>query len=202
MKITTLLIIVNFLVFALTLNNPEYYITNYGFSLEKFMRGEYYRIITAIFLHASLTHLFFNSISLFFIGRSVEESVGKLKTFLVFLLSAMIGNFGVIFYSNAIGVGSSGGISGLAGYGVFVCPFRITFTPLPLPFIVFSASFLLFNLYNLFSPSPIAFSVHVLSFLVGAFLGFISVKDRKKKLIIFLIFLALILIFSQLNIIS
>ncbi len=181
MKITTLLIIVNFLVFLLILNNPEYYITSYGFNLEKFMSGEYYRIITSIFIHASFSHLLFNSISLFFIGRAVEKSAGKLKTLLVFLISAIIGNFGMILYPKAIGVGSSGGISGLAGYGVFVCPFRITFTPLPLPLIVFSASFLLLNLYNLFSPSPIAYSVHVLSFLVGAFLGFLSVKDRKKN---------------------
>jgi len=200
MKITTFLVILQIIVFFFTLENLEYYIENFGFNLEKFLRGEYYRIVTSIFLHGSFYHLIFNLLALFLIGRSVESSEGKMKLIFVFMISGILANFGMVFYpSNSVGIGSSGAISGLIGYAIFSSPFKIVFVPIPLPLILISASFLLSTVSNLFTESSIGYFAHLVGFLVGSFIGFLIHKSKRKNILIFILILALILIISNLN---
>lgn len=80
-------------------------------------RGEYYRLLTSIFLHAGIIHLLCNMYSLYVIGPQTESFYGKLKYLFIFLFSGISGSLLSVALSgnNAVSVGASGAIFGLLG---------------------------------------------------------------------------------------
>ena len=78
--------------------------------------GQWWRILTATFLHLNFFHLLFNMIALYSFGRLAERLYGA-KTFLgIYLLAGIAGSCGtLLFFSHAVGVGASGAIFGLMG---------------------------------------------------------------------------------------
>lgn len=79
------------------------------------VHGEYYRLITGIFLHNGIIHLMCNMYSLYVIGPQLESFLGKVKYLIVYLLSGLAGSVLSIFFSNSFSVGASGAIFGLLG---------------------------------------------------------------------------------------
>lgn len=80
------------------------------------MNGEVWRLIACAFLHGSLIHLFVNMYSLWIIGSQVETYIGKIKYFIIYLLSALMGSlFSLVFLGDGISIGASGAIFGLMG---------------------------------------------------------------------------------------
>jgi membrane associated rhomboid family serine protease len=79
--------------------------------------GEWYRLFTAPFLHANITHILFNMITLAIVGSPVEAELGKVRFLAVYLLSAFGGSVAsyLLSSSNELGVGASGAIFGLMG---------------------------------------------------------------------------------------
>src|SRR3989338_8864705 len=73
--------------------------------------------VTSIFLHAGLTHLFFNMWALFVFGPLLERRIGEKKFYALFFLSGIVGNLAfVLFYpANVLGLGASGAIFGVIG---------------------------------------------------------------------------------------
>ena len=79
---------------------------------------EYYRLITAAFLHSTTPlHILFNMWALVVVGPSLEQALGRLRFVVVYLMSALGGS--VLFYylgaTNVPSVGASGAIFGLFG---------------------------------------------------------------------------------------
>ena len=79
------------------------------------VHGEYYRLITGIFLHNGILHLIFNMYSLYVIGTQLESFLGRVKYIIVYLLSGLAGSILSIYFSNSFSVGASGAIFGLLG---------------------------------------------------------------------------------------
>jgi len=78
--------------------------------------GEYYRLLTAGFLHAGLAHLLFNMFALFILGGLLEPAVGRLRFGLIYFVSLLAGSFGALLLEpNALTVGASGAVFGLMG---------------------------------------------------------------------------------------
>ncbi len=79
--------------------------------------GEYYRLLTCIFLHAGFAHIICNMYSLIVIGPQVESFYGKLKYLFIFLVSGICGSILSLVFSssNIVSVGASGAIFGLLG---------------------------------------------------------------------------------------
>ena len=79
--------------------------------------GQWYRLLTAPFLHANVEHILFNMITLAIIGSPVEAELGKVRFLAVYLLSALGGSVASYLLSSAneLGVGASGAIFGLFG---------------------------------------------------------------------------------------
>ena len=76
--------------------------------------GEYYRLLTAGFLHAGFFHLLFNMLSLYILGSMLEPAVGRLRFALIYFVSLLAGSFGALLLEpNAPTVGASGAIFGL-----------------------------------------------------------------------------------------
>ena len=79
-------------------------------------QGEVWRVITYMFLHASLLHLIVNMYSLYALGASVENFLGRWKFIVVYFVSGICGGLlSAATGSNTISVGASGAIFGLAG---------------------------------------------------------------------------------------
>jgi membrane associated rhomboid family serine protease len=88
--------------------------------------GEWWRLITAAFLHYGVLHLGMNMLVLWFIGPTLEEYFGHGRYLLVYVVSGLAGSAGALLSSpNALTVGASGAIWGLMGAAVLLEARRI-----------------------------------------------------------------------------
>jgi membrane associated rhomboid family serine protease len=82
---------------------------------------EYWRLLTAGFLHAGLFHLMFNMFALYVLGTLIEPAVGRFRFGLIYVVSLLAGSFGALLLSpSSPTVGASGAIFGLMGAAVIV----------------------------------------------------------------------------------
>ncbi len=78
--------------------------------------GDWWRLVTSAFLHASLIHIAFNMYFLWFVGAPVEQALGRGRFLLVYLVSGLAGSAGaLVFTPNSPTVGASGAIFGILG---------------------------------------------------------------------------------------
>ncbi|MGH1516388.1 rhomboid family intramembrane serine protease [Chryseobacterium sp. JK1] len=79
--------------------------------------GQWWRLLTCMFLHGGLIHILTNMMGLMFVGIFIEPLLGRLKFTLIYLITGLIGSLASIaWYDGAIGVGASGAIFGLYGF--------------------------------------------------------------------------------------
>lgn len=139
--------------------------------------GEWFRLVTPIFIHAGLLHLLLNSYALWVVGIQVEKLYGSARFLLIYLLSGVGGVAGSYFgqalmpkHADAPSVGASGAIFGLFGVlAVFGFRYRSEMPPAirramtagVLPVIVI-------NLFIGFSIPFIDNSAHIGGLLTGA----------------------------------
>lgn len=79
--------------------------------------GEWYRLVTAAFLHspATFTHILFNMYALYVFGPQLERDVGSAPFAALYLSSALAGGALFYFLGSDVAVGASGAIFGLFG---------------------------------------------------------------------------------------
>ena len=78
--------------------------------------GQYYRLITPMFLHAGWIHYFLNMFAIYAIGTAIEIEHGWLASAVIFIASSVGGTIlSALFLPRFISVGASGGIFGLIG---------------------------------------------------------------------------------------
>jgi membrane associated rhomboid family serine protease len=83
--------------------------------------GDYWRLLTAGFLHAGFFHLFLNMFSLYILGSLLEPAIGRLRFALIYFVSLLAGSFGALLVNpDSLTVGASGAIFGLMGAAVIV----------------------------------------------------------------------------------
>jgi membrane associated rhomboid family serine protease len=82
--------------------------------------GDWWRLVTAAFLHYGPIHLAINMYSLYFAGSLLEHVIGRWRFLLLYMASGIAGSAGALWLSpNSITVGASGAIFGILG-GLFV----------------------------------------------------------------------------------
>ena len=114
-SVTMGLIIACVIVWALQLLNPR---IDFAVSLiPKLVPSEPWRLLTSAFAHGGLTHIGFNMLMLYLLGRQLEDWLGKGKFLTVYLLSAFGGSAFFVLLANpgSAAVGASGAIFGLFG---------------------------------------------------------------------------------------
>jgi membrane associated rhomboid family serine protease len=87
-----------------------------GITLIGVAEGEWWRMLTAAFLHGNLIHLGMNMLLLWWIGAPVEQALGRGRFLALYVASALAGSAGALIASpNAFTVGASGAIFGILG---------------------------------------------------------------------------------------
>jgi membrane associated rhomboid family serine protease len=79
-------------------------------------QGDWWRLITAAFLHASVIHIGLNMYVLWIIGSPVEEYLGRARFLALYFVSGLAGSAGALVVTPlAVTVGASGAIFGILG---------------------------------------------------------------------------------------
>ena len=85
----------------------------------KTLHGEWWRLVSSLFLHGSLLHLAFNMLALWQVGQLVERLFGSLRFAALYLIAGVCGSVAsVMWNANVNSVGASGAIFGIVG-GLF-----------------------------------------------------------------------------------
>ncbi|MDK2867946.1 MAG: rhomboid protease GluP [Clostridiales bacterium] len=82
--------------------------------------GQYYRLLTSMFLHAGITHLIFNMMALYILGRDIERFFGKGKFLAIYFGAGLLGSALSYLTVDAVSVGASGAIFGLMGANLYL----------------------------------------------------------------------------------
>ena len=140
--------------------------------------NEWWRLITSLFLHMDLLHLFFNMYALYIAGRIIEAYYGSLRTLTIYFTSGIAGNLASLILP-VFSAGASGAVFGLFGALILVEK-KITGTAATvLAFLV-----IVLLLSNLAYPGQINNIAHI----VGAIAGYLTAKavtgESKKTPII------------------
>jgi membrane associated rhomboid family serine protease len=140
--------------------------------------GEWYRLLTGAFLHASLLHIGFNMVALFFLGRLLEPSIGTPRFLGVYTASLFGGACGALLLTpNALTIGASGAIFGIFGAAFVIARGR--------GFDAVASSIgviLLLNLAFSFSSPQISLGGHLGGLVAGVLCAFAILAGERGKL--------------------
>jgi len=149
--------------------------------------GQYYRMITAMFLHADIDHLVGNMIFLYFLGAMMEKELGHIRYGILFLVSGLCGgllSMGFEYYSgNFIGsIGASGAIFGVLGGVLFiVIKNKGKWESITLTRLIFVIAY---SLYYGFTATNVDNAAHVGGLLSGIIITALLYQTKRKELTI------------------
>ncbi|MEW2620305.1 rhomboid family intramembrane serine protease [Streptomyces sp. NPDC048106] len=144
--------------------------------LQGVAEGQYYRLLTSMFLHAGFTHLLFNMFSLWWIGGPLEAALGRARYLTLYFVSGLAGSALTYLLAapNAESVGASGAIFGLFG-ATGVLMRRLNYDMRPL------FALLVINLIITFTPRfNIAWQAHVGGLVAGVVVGYAMVHAPRR----------------------
>jgi rhomboid protease GluP len=77
--------------------------------------GEWWRLVTAMFLHIGLLHLLFNSWALYQLGSLFEFMFGTRRFLTIYFVSGIMASLASVIFTRSIAAGASGAIFGILG---------------------------------------------------------------------------------------
>ncbi|AOH53004.1 rhomboid family intramembrane serine protease [Peribacillus muralis] len=128
-RAVTVLILIMMFVFVLVLFPiiPGNLLFYYGSGVNLFINdGQWWRLVTPIFLHSTFTHLLFNGFSLAIFGPALEKFLGSFKFLLFFLSTGILANIATFLFKplTYTHIGASGAIFGLLGFFLYLVLFN------------------------------------------------------------------------------
>ncbi|WP_173916144.1 rhomboid family intramembrane serine protease [Halobacillus sp. Marseille-Q1614] len=79
------------------------------------LEGEWWRIISSMFLHIGIFHLLMNMLALYYLGSAVERIYGSLRFLVIYFLAGIFGGLASFAFNPNVAAGASGAIFGLFG---------------------------------------------------------------------------------------
>ncbi len=133
--------------------------------------SEPWRLLTHIFMHASVTHLLSNLFILSLFGTILEARIGSRRFLLVFFLSGLASSAAdILFYESTLG--ASGAIFGVVGCLAAFRPRTVVLAfGVPMYAIIAAAAWMLLDLAGTFYPGNIAHWSHLFGLAAGAAYG-------------------------------
>ena len=196
--ITPVLILLNFLVFLLMIftgYNPFVpdmgFLVSWGANFRPVTAdGEWWRLITCVFLHINVIHLGFNMLALAYVGVYLEPILGRVRFVVAYLLTGFSASILSFWWNDfTVSIGASGAVFGM--FGVFLA---LLFTDLIEPksrkkLLISIAVFVSVNVLSGFAKLGVDNAAHVGGLLGGVLLGFSffpSLQDRENRTIKYL----------------
>ena len=142
------------------------------------INNEWYRLLTSMFLHGSLLHVFFNMYVLFYLGALLERILSKWLFLSFYLVTGLLSSFAVFALGdpNVVTVGASGAIFGIIGalfIMTYLKPYYFN------PYFVRSIRSLTFiNVALTFIIPQVSFYGHIGGLLSGIVMYFLIVKPK------------------------
>lgn len=131
--------------------NDLLFFRKYDFHIASIKNGEQIRMFSSAFLHADMTHLFFNMLTLFFFAPIVVAYLGELSFILIYISSLLFGNLLTLYLHkndlNYRAIGASGAVTGVLYSAILLEPtMTINFF---IPGYVFGILYLLYSIYGM-----------------------------------------------------
>jgi len=147
------IIVLNILVFFLKNSNPSI-INKYALiSPAVLQAGQYYRMVTCMFLHAGFGHILFNMWGLYLFGTMLERKIGTKNFFMMYFISGIAGSALWIFFNpeyNVPCIGASGSLFGVIIASAMFFPntqFMLLIPPVPMKLKTMAVVYLLIELF-------------------------------------------------------
>lgn len=143
--------------------------------------SEWWRLLSAMFLHGGMTHLLMNMFSLYLIGRGVEQYFNTTSYVSIYLFSGLLGGLASLYMHPAsVGVGASGAIFGIFGaMAGFFLAHREKIEAHTKAFMKDFAMIIGINLVLGFSIPSVDVSAHVGGLVIGFIGGYVVSKNPK-----------------------
>ncbi|HWJ77474.1 MAG TPA: rhomboid family intramembrane serine protease [Niallia sp.] len=183
--VVSLILLIHILLFLLTTLPifPAKAIMGYLIGVNLYItQGEWWRLITPIFIHSGFSHLLFNSFSIFLFGPGLEKIVGKFRFLFIYLFTGIAANIITLFIEplTYVHLGSSGAIFGLFGYYISIVVFKKDMMSKSNAQVITTIAAL--SLIMTFLQPNINIVGHIFGFLAGLLIG--SFTESKGKNII------------------
>jgi membrane associated rhomboid family serine protease len=177
--VTIILIAINVAVFIAEQLNGSLEL-DYGLIGPAIAHGQWYRLVTAMFLHEGPTHIGLNMLSLWWIGPSVEAALGRARYLTLYMLSGFGGSALSFLLSpaNTLGLGASGAIFGLLG-ALFILVRRVRGDMRPIVILI------VLNLVFSFAVANIDWRAHVGGLVTGVVIaiGMVYAPRQRRALV-------------------
>jgi membrane associated rhomboid family serine protease len=111
-------------------SESSYTLAQFGANVPGLVKaGEWWRLVSSVFLHVGPLHLLFNAYALYLFGAFVERLAGRWEMFVVFMVAGICGSAASTWLGNpSLSAGASGAIMGLLGAAIAI---TITFQAIP-----------------------------------------------------------------------
>jgi len=181
---------------------PAFAKNNLIFSLSNLEKGRVWTLAAALFVHASVLHLFGNMLFLFVFGNTLEKTVGPRKLLAIFFTGGLVSFIlGVAFMPRGTGMlGASAAIFALAGCVMLVKPLKFSWLFLA-PQGLIAIIYFIYNLVVVYEKSRIpgydphvAYIAHIIGFITGIPFGIAWSDHWKRNLLITLLLFAAYLV--------
>jgi membrane associated rhomboid family serine protease len=129
-------------------------------------------LVTSMFLHANVSHLFLNMYVLFLFGPLLEQRMGPKRFLVLYLVSGVAASFfASFFYARALG--ASGAIMGMIGALIILMPNLqlLLFFFIPMPLWMAGVVFAAMDVFGIFFPSGVGNIAHLVGMAVGLWYG-------------------------------
>ena len=145
------------------------------------LKGEWWRLFSAMFLHGGMTHLLMNMFSLYLIGRGAEMYFDTKSYLSIYFFSGLIGGLVSLYvHPVSVGVGASGAVFGVFGaLAGFFLAHKEKIAAYTKTFMKDFAIIIVINLVIGLSIPSIDVSAHIGGLIVGFIGGFVLSKDPK-----------------------
>lgn len=145
-------------------------------SVQGVAEGQWYRLLTAMFLHGGYLHALFNMLSLWWIGGPLEAALGRARFLALYFASGLAGSAltYLVAAPNQPSLGASGAIFGLFG-ATAVLMRRLKQNMRPV------IGLLVLNLILTFGWSGIAWQAHVGGLVAGVVTGYAMVHAPRQR---------------------
>lgn len=162
------------------------------------VHGEWYRLISSMFLHFNFEHILMNMLSLFIFGKIVESIIGSWRMLIIYIISGLYGNFvSLSFNTTTISVGASGAIFGLIGSIFVIMYLSKNFNKKMIGQLLIALVVLI--VFSLFM-SNINIMAHLGGFISGVLITLIGYYFKTQRSLFWLFLIVFLLIFIILQI--